>query len=74
MTATQLNMWAAPKVEAAIVPVDSGLRSYQEAAVAYAERELKSVRATMLVMATGSGKTRTASSFIRRWLDGSISF
>lgn len=48
---------------------DDGLRYYQESAVEAAFRELETRRSTMLIMATGVGKSRVASAFVRRWLE-----
>ena len=43
------------------------LRDYQRAAVEAVERELSTVRSTLIVMPTGTGKTIVFSELIRRW-------
>ena len=69
MTATQLNMWAAPKVEAAIVPAGDkhGLRPYQREAVDAVLRDLARVRSTLVVAHTGAGKTQIGGSLAAEW-------
>lgn len=69
MTATQLNMWAAPRVEAAIVPVGDkhGLRPYQREAVDAVLRDLARVRSTLVVAHTGAGKTQIGGSLAAEW-------
>src|SRR4029434_10719077 len=44
------------------------LREYQEQAVAAIEREWQNVQSTLLLMATGTGKTRVAVEIIKRKL------
>lgn len=48
--------------------MSGALRPYQVASVDAIEREWQSVRSTMLVLATGTGKTRTASEVVARRL------
>lgn len=50
------------------------LRPYQREAVECIAREFASVRSTMLVIPTGSGKTRTIVALFRGYLHGEINF
>lgn len=47
-------------------------RWYQKEAVLAAEKELADSRSTLIVMATGLGKTRVVSSLISRWTHGKV--
>lgn len=60
-------MWDAPKP---IIKVSSGLRPYQQQAVDGIFRELIELdkRATLLVLPTGAGKTRTATAAVKEWI------
>ena len=62
-------MWAAPKAEAAIVPVGDkhGLRPYQREAVDAVLRDLARVRSTLVVAHTGAGKTQIGGSLAAEW-------
>ena len=51
---------------------DDGLRWYQREAVDGIRRELSNVRSTLLVMATGTGKTRCFTQFIKEWDKGPV--
>lgn len=51
---------------------DDGARWYQREAIDSIKRELKTVRSTLLVMATGTGKTRCFSQLIREWDKGPV--
>ena len=64
MSVAQFDMWA-PRVE---TPLDSKpLRPYQQQAVESARAKLADNPSTLVVMPTGTGKTRTASEIVRRW-------
>jgi superfamily II DNA or RNA helicase len=56
---------AARRGEAAIIW--TGLRDYQREACEALTRELTKVRSTLVVMATGLGKTITAAKFVHNW-------
>lgn len=58
----------APEVPSGSIPSDpDGLRPYQRTAVARIGEELERVRATLLVMATGTGKTQTFGAVAKHW-------
>lgn len=69
MTATQLNMFATPKMEPAPKPTGDAdrLRPYQREAVNAVLRELEKVRSTLVVAHTGAGKTQIAGALARSW-------
>jgi superfamily II DNA or RNA helicase len=52
--------------------VDDGLRWYQREAIEGVKRELQVNRSTLLVMATGTGKTRCFSQLIKEWDQGPV--
>lgn len=61
-------MFSPPVESEAVISGDRhGLRFYQREAVDAIERELKKVRGTLLVFATGLGKTRTCASLVADW-------
>lgn len=64
----QVGLWS-PKPNPAPMPsvVDAGLRPYQQAAVDGIREKLADARSTLLVMPTGTGKTRTFGSVIHNW-------
>lgn len=51
---------------------DDGARYYQREAIDSVKRELQAVRSTLLVMATGVGKTFCFSNLIREWDKGPV--
>lgn len=77
--AAQLDMWSAPtplpvksnKPVEPVVPLH-GLRPYQEEAVGNAIKELADNRSTLIVMPTGSGKTKVMTEIARRRSDDKI--
>jgi len=72
--AAQMDFWSAPKPLPLPTPEPEiseakpahGLRPYQEEAVSNAIRELDDVRSTLIVMPTGSGKTKVMTEIARR--------
>ena len=68
MIGSQLRLYDQPP--ASVPRVAGGLRPYQQQAVDGIFRELVDLdkRATLLVLPTGSGKTRTATAAVREWL------
>lgn len=69
----QMDLWSAPSPLPIAIPESdeivlpsNGLRPYQEKAVVNAIREIGTERSTLVVMPTGSGKTRVMTEIARR--------
>ncbi len=63
---SQIDMFAPPPKPAAVRAPSHGLRPYQEEAVSNAIERIGDDRSTLLVMPTGSGKTRCATEIAKR--------
>lgn len=76
----QMDLWSAPvplpiqtpEPEVTKEKPANGLRPYQEEAVSNAIKELKELRSTLIVMPTGSGKTKVMTEIARRRYDDKI--
>ena len=68
----QLDLWAPSETTPAEAIASHGLRPYQEEAVRSIQRELANNRSTLVVMPTGSGKTRVMTEVAQRRKDDKI--